>query len=115
MEERFLKGISHFECDDIGEVYTHCFFKFVENKTAIIYHIDVDGQDMYIEFYVLDDDDSTMLIKDIATGEMTSLHTCGETGVRAEDDRIEDDIAESIVARFLSLAESFVGFIHAEE
>lgn len=116
MEDKLLKGILHFDEQEIGEVYTHCFFKFVENKTAIIYHMQEDEDDeMYIEFYVLDEDDSTMIIKDIATGQITSLHTQGDSGVSSEDDRITDDVASSIVSKFLGLAESFVGFISAED
>lgn len=115
MEDRLLKGIMHFEEQSIDTVYTRCFFKFVENKTAIIYHMLEGDEEMYIEFSVLDEDDSTMIIKDIATGQVTSIHTMGESGVRAEDDRIEDDVASSIVSKFLGLAESFVGFISAED
>lgn len=107
-----LQAIANFTNGEINQVYSDCYFQLIEERTAIIYSSEEPR--IYIHISVDKDDDSHMYVTDIVT-EQCVLFSAIDGKVQCDDDRIEEDMANDFVARYLNLMEIFVKFTAAEE
>lgn len=111
MNNAILQGVEIFSHGDINTVYENCYFKLTEATTSIIYEAPMNR--FMIRMSVDKEDDTSMLIEDVRSGEMTALSTVDEELV-CDDEIINTELCSDIVRRYLQLMDAFVHFADAE-
>lgn len=112
MNNKLLRGITAFAKDNINEVYQHCYFQLIEERTALIYENPVAGVTLKIS--VSKDSESPMMFEDMDSGGVTCISTVDETTLVCEDDNIDEDMCREAVGRYLHLMDAFVQFAKAD-
>ncbi len=108
MDISILNGLTSFSSDNINEVYDKCYFKLIEACTSIIYE-DVEPE-LRLRITVSEADDTTMLVEDLVTHEVTCISVHDDDSITCEDDNIDEDFCKQVVSRFMNLMNSFVNF-----